>query len=124
MKHSIRERSWVEIDLEAFRQNLIALKALMLPHQDFMQIVKADAYGHGAFEIARVAVSEGAVMLGVANADEGKLLRVQGCEIPILILSPSLETEIDTIIEHDLIPSVSDTFLLKALNHAAAARDI
>jgi alanine racemase len=62
-------------------------------------------------------------MLGVANADEGKLLRVQGCEIPILILSPSLETEIDTIIEHDLIPSVSDTFLLKALNHAAAVRD-
>ncbi|MDP2172275.1 MAG: alanine racemase [Candidatus Cloacimonadaceae bacterium] len=122
--HKIRERSWVEIDLAAYRHNLQALKALMHPKQEFLQIVKADAYGHGAFEIARIAVLEGAVMLGVANADEGKLLRVQGCKIPILILSPSLETELDAILAYDLIPSVSDAAFLFSLNNAAVKAEM
>ena len=77
------ERSWVEIDLSAFRANLKALKAFLTKDQGFIQIVKADAYGHGAWEISQVALSEGAAALGVANPDEGKLLRIQGCKAPI-----------------------------------------
>lgn len=116
------ERSWVEIDLAALQHNLRFLKSKMLPQQNFMMIVKADGYGHGAFEISRLALEAGAVYLGVANPEEGKLLRIQGCKAPILVLSPSLEQEIDTILASDLCPTVSTLSFAKALNKAAGER--
>ncbi|MBW6514915.1 MAG: alanine racemase [Candidatus Syntrophosphaera sp.] len=120
----IRERSWVEIDLAAFRSNLQALKKFLAPAQGFIQIVKADAYGHGAFQISQMAIAEGAVALGVANLEEGKLLRIQGCQAPILILSPSLENEIPGIIEHGLTPTLPDKDFATRLNDQAASRNI
>jgi len=116
----IKDRSWVEIDLSSFRHNLRQLKALLQPGQEFMQIVKADAYGHGAYEISRIAVDEGACYLGVANLEEGRLLRIQGCKAPILILSPSLSGEADEIVRYDLAATVSDQEFAAALNRAAA----
>lgn len=121
MTDIITDRSWVEIDLSAFRHNIRYLKNLMPAGQDFLQIVKADAYGHGAFEIARVAIQEGAVALGVANAEEGRMLRLQGCEAPILILSPSLGDEIPVIIDHGLIPTISTADFAQKLNEASKA---
>ncbi|MBT3756954.1 MAG: alanine racemase, partial [Candidatus Cloacimonetes bacterium] len=40
------DRSWTEIDLTNFENNLTELKRFFSPQKDFMQIVKADAYGH------------------------------------------------------------------------------
>lgn len=119
MDTTIFDRSWVEIDLAAFRHNLKQLKSLLPQDVAFMQIVKADAYGHGALEIGRVAISEGAKYLGVANVEEGKLLRIQGCKAPILILSPSLENEIEQIIDYDLKPCVSQLSFAEALQKEA-----
>lgn len=116
-----RDRSWVEIDIAAFRHNLCSLKSFLASGQNFLQIVKADAYGHGAAEISRIAIEEGAVALGVANAEEGRLLRLQNCSAPILILSPSLEFEIQDIIAHDLISTISDLDFAERLNQAASA---
>lgn len=77
-KENNLERSWVEIDLDAFRSNLKALKTFLKSEQGFIQVVKADAYGHGAWEITQAALKEGATALGVANLEEGKLLRIEG----------------------------------------------
>lgn len=114
-----QERSWVELDLSAFSHNLDFLKRHLKPHQGFMQIVKADAYGHGAREIAELALKKGALYLGVANVEEGKLLRMQGVMAPILILSPSLNSEIPEIIEYNLEPGVSDWDFAMAFSKAA-----
>lgn len=119
----INERSWVEINLSALSHNLQYLKTFLSPDQHFMMIVKADAYGHGALEISRTALAEGAVYLGVANPEEGRLLRLQGIAAPVLVLSPSLTSEIDTIIAHDLSVSVSNLEFAKALNKAAVKSD-
>ena len=119
MDTMIFDRSWVEIDLAAFRHNLRQLKSLLPAGVGFMQIVKADAYGHGALEIGRIAIDEGARFLGVANLEEGKLLRIQGCKAPILILSPSLENEIEQIINYDLQPCVSQLSFALALQNEA-----
>ena len=54
------ERSWTEINLSNFENNLNELKKFISPNISFMQIVKADAYGHGAFEIAKKAIQCGA----------------------------------------------------------------
>jgi len=112
----IQERSWVEINLDNFKDNLRELKKYLFPGQAFLQIVKADAYGHGAFEIAKAAIDEGAVYLGVANAEEGKLLRIQGIKSPILILSPSLIAEIPSICDYNLVPTLSDLAFADALS--------
>jgi alanine racemase len=124
MTGSIQERSWVEIDLAAFSNNLRFLKQHLHPGQDFLQIVKADAYGHGAREIAEAAINEGAVYLGVANLEEGKLLRIQGIQAPILILSPSLTSEIPAIVEYNLVPGVSDLDFAKELHSTFRAGNI
>ena len=123
MVNQIKDRSWVEIDLSAFRHNLRQLKSLLKPGQSFLQIVKADAYGHGAFEIGRTALEEGASCLGVANAEEGKLLRIQGCKAPILILSPSLPEEAEEIISFGLTPTISDPIFASLLEEVAARAD-
>ena len=101
-------RSWVEVDLDNFTRNWEEIKSLVGPDCRIMQVVKADAYGHGAIEISNVALRNGAAFLGVANADEGVQLRVSGITAPILILSPSTTSEINEIIKYDLTPSVSD----------------
>lgn len=120
---NINDRSWTEINLDNFAYNLEQIKAHFLPHQSFIQIVKADAYGHGAVQIAKKAIECGAVMLGVANAEEGVLLRFQNIKADILILSPSLESEIDTIFEYNLIPSVSNLSFANKLNKYCADRN-
>ncbi len=116
-------RSWIEINLSHFEENLKALKGFLKPQQAFLQIVKADAYGHGAFHIAQVAIKNGASLLGVANADEGANLRYQGITLDILILSPSLKSEINSIIEYNLTPSINDIEFAELLNQEAIKKN-
>jgi alanine racemase len=120
LKKEQKYRSWVEVDLDNFISNLKEIKRLIGPHVDFMQVVKADAYGHGAIEISNAALKNGARMLGVANADEGVQLRISGIEAPIVILGPSTEAEIEQIIKYNLTPSVSDAAFAKKLQKALA----
>ncbi|MDD5712657.1 MAG: alanine racemase, partial [Smithellaceae bacterium] len=101
-------RNWVEVELENFTHNLQEIRRLVGPEVKILQVVKADAYGHGAIEISNVALKNGVFALGVANADEGVQLRVSGITAPILILGPSTEGEIGDIIKYSLTPSVSD----------------
>jgi alanine racemase len=74
----------VEIDLDAVRHNV----ALLRPERaELMAVVKADAYGHGAIEVARAALAAGASRLGVALVEEGLALRAAGVAAPVLVLS-------------------------------------
>ena len=115
-------RSWVEIDLDRFRHNWDEINKLVDPGVRVLQVVKADAYGHGAIEISKAAVKNGVYGLGVANADEGVQLRVGGVDAPIIILSPSTISEIDEIIKYNLIPSVSDIHFPAELNRKLLER--
>jgi len=78
VKEEQQYRSWVEVDLDNFTGNLKEVRRLIGPQVKILQVVKADAYGHGAIEISNVALKNGASCLGVANADEGVQLRVGG----------------------------------------------
>lgn len=117
-------RSWVEIDLGNFEYNLTQLKSKISSGTSFMQIVKADAYGHGAYEIALKSLESGASYLGVANSEEGILLRTQNISAPILILSPSSAEEIDAIIEYSLVPTISSLDFATKLNEASENQQI
>jgi len=108
LNENLKYRSWVEVDLGHFAANWAEMKRLVGPGVKILQVVKADAYGHGAIEISNAALRNGASALGVANADEGVQLRVSGITAPVLILSPATGSEIDQIIKYNLTPSVSD----------------
>jgi alanine racemase len=123
LKSEQKYRSWIEVDLDNFIGNLKEIKRLIGPQVDFLQTVKADAYGHGAIEISNAALKNGAAMLGVANADEGVQLRISGVEAPIIILGPSTESEINEIIKYNLTPSVSDLAFTKKLQSALEKAD-
>lgn len=78
--------TWVEVDLGILRQNIRKAKARMKETTLLCGAVKANAYGHGALEVAKVFVSEGAEFLGVANLQEAQELRAGGIQAKILVL--------------------------------------
>jgi len=119
VKEGLKYRSWVEVDLGRFAANWAEMRRLVGDRVKIMQVVKADAYGHGAIEIANAALKNGAACLGVANADEGVQLRVSGIAAPILILSPAPAPEIGQIIKYNLTPSVSDPGFARELEKRA-----
>lgn len=111
--------TWVEIDLNALRHNLFAIKKWVGPQIKILGIVKADAYGHGDYEVSRVLLSNGVEMLGIAIVEEGIQLREKGIKTPLLILGGIFEEQIDTVIQYDLTPTVYDLKLADVLSKMA-----
>jgi len=114
--------AWVEIDLDALGHNIGVVRRLVGDDLGVLFVVKADAYGHGAVEVSRVAARSGVDMLGVATLQEGIELRQAGIDAPILILSPPMESETPDIIEYDLSCTVPSLAIARALSRAAGAR--
>jgi alanine racemase len=81
-------RSEVAIDLGAVRRNVRRLLDALAASQ-LWAVVKADAYGHGAVEVARVTLEEGARALCVATVGEGTALRSAFGDVRILVMGPS-----------------------------------
>jgi len=111
--------TWVEVDLDRFARNLERLRALAGPEREMLLVAKADAYGHGAVEIARAAEGHGVTRFGVATLHEGLQLRQAQCHRPIIVLSPLLPAESEEAVAHGLEPTVADLELARALSEAA-----
>lgn len=113
-------RTHVVIDLDNFSQNVKNLKSLLRPETRLMAVIKADAYGHGAVEIARTALNSGATWLGVATPDEGRQLREAGIDAPILVLSGAMEQGMSIVVKNDLRLTVFNLGGLWRLDEEAA----
>ena len=81
-----RGRAWIEIDAAALEHNLSALSAQLPEGGRLMPVVKANAYGHGDVEIARICAGTGIRAFAVATAAEGARLRRGGVRGTILVL--------------------------------------
>lgn len=106
-------RIWAEIDLNALRNNLHLIKQT-LGDKKVLLAIKADAYGHGAKEIA-LELQNDVDILGVAGVEEAISLRYGGVKTPILILSPIPYFEIEMLWEYNLVPTVSEMDFAKSL---------
>lgn len=97
---------WAEINLDnlAFNIQQIRLKA---KSKEIIGVVKADAYGHGAIEVAPVLLKNGATRLAVAVLNEAIELRNSGIQCPIMILGLTPETLTDDLIQYSIEPTVS-----------------
>ncbi|MEA3400697.1 MAG: alanine racemase [Armatimonadota bacterium] len=113
--------AYLEIDLDAIRGNVRAIQQLVGPRRGIAAVVKANAYGHGAVEVARAAIEAGAALLCVALVDEGIELRDAGITAPILVLGPPDPMEAPLYREHDLVATLSSP--AHACMMAEAARD-
>jgi alanine racemase len=107
-------RSEITIDLGALRRNAAALVAAA-GGAELWAVVKADAYGHGAADAARVALDAGAGALCVATAMEGAALRREFSDARILVLSPLAEDDEVLAREAGLEVAVSSPRLPKGL---------
>jgi alanine racemase len=115
--------TWLEIDLAALSHNVRRLKEMAGAAQLLISL-KADAYGHGAVQVAHTALLNGATWLGVACFSEGVALRQAGITAPILILGYTPAWQARDVIRHDLTATVFDLDVAQALSRAALALDL
>ncbi|MGN1098325.1 MAG: alanine racemase, partial [Clostridia bacterium] len=99
-------RVWAEISLDAIKQNIKNVRRITNPHAMVMGVVKADAYGHGAIEVSKVLLENGADRLAVATIDEAAALRAAFPHTPIMMLSGADEYNAAEIVKNDIIPAV------------------
>lgn len=111
----------VEVDLKAIAHNIRTLKGRTASGTLFMAVVKADAYGHGAVQVARTALTYGADRLGVATIDEAIELRQAGIRAPLHLLSEPPASTVPLILEHELVPTVTTREFVVELGRQAAA---
>ena len=96
---------WAEVNLENIRHNFREVKRLARM-AEAMPVIKANAYGHGAVEVAKALIGEGAKRFAVAILDEGIKLREAGIEAPILILGYTPPEEVEKLLFYNLTPTL------------------
>lgn len=111
-------RAWAQVDLGAVIHNFDEAKAKIAPDMRLLAVVKADAYGHGATEVAH-ALESRADMFAVATAEEALELRQDGIKGDILILGYAPDDSFDDLIENDITPTVDTLEEAYELNDTA-----
>ena len=113
----------LEVNLGAVVSNLNYYRSLMKPETKLVCMVKADAYGAGAVEVAKTLQEHRVDYLAVAVADEGVTLRRAGITANIMVMNPEM-TAFKTMFDYDLEPEVYSFRLLDALIKAARKEGI
>lgn len=106
MMQMFPNRAWAEIDLDILAQNMKEIRRITSQNAEIMAVVKADAYGHGAIQVSRVLLENGATRLAVSMIDEAIELRKNGISVPILILSHTDPRRFHEVIFYDLTLTV------------------
>jgi len=111
----------VLISRDRIAANYREVRRAVGPGVEVLGVVKADAYGHGAVEVSRVLVGEGAKWLAVSSVDEGVTLRLAGIRARILVMAGFLACESELLVEHELTPAVHSLGDIAALDKLAQA---
>ena len=115
--------AWVEIDLARLRRNLQLIRRDLPRHVQLLAVVKDEAYGHGALDVARIALEEGAWGFGLSTLEEAMALRDAGITAPLLLLGERQEAELPWCVEHDLTVCVNEPHTVRMLARIATAQD-
>ena len=115
-------RSYVLVSREQIARNYRAVRDLVGPGILVAGVVKADAYGHGALEVSRVLLAEGAKWLAVSSVDEGVQLRGGGIHnARILVMGGFLPYEREALLEFNLTPAVHSREQIRCAERLAAS---
>ena len=119
-KETLRQ-VWAEIDMSAFDHNVKEIKRQM-ECPKMIGVIKANGYGHGATECAKVLKYNGVDSYAVATLEEAVNLREDGIDGNIVVLGLTPIECVDTVIEYDLIPGVMHYDYVKALSDEVVAQ--
>lgn len=112
------------IHLDNIRFNIDGIRQAVGAGRKILISVKANAYGHGALEVSRLAESTGVDWLGVATVPEGMQLRQAGIKLPILKFSPAFPEEMQAALRSAVTLTVCDRANLDALEQACRAANL
>jgi alanine racemase len=113
--------AWVEIDLGRLRRNLRLIRRDLPQRVQLMAVLKDEAYGHGALDVVRIALEEGASFLGLSTLEEAMALRESGITAPILLLGERQEAELPWCVQHNLTACVNEPNTVRQLARVASA---
>lgn len=102
----VDSRTWLEVSKAALLNNISQIKKQLSPDNKFMAVVKANAYGHGLLEVAKI-IQNKVDYLAVFDFDDAVFLRKQGVKKPLLVLSRIFPEQVDLAIKHDIEVTVS-----------------
>jgi alanine racemase len=108
---------WAEIDLNAIKSNLNAIKN-KVGNRKIIAVVKANAYGHGAIPVAR-AIAKQADMFAVATVEEAIELREAGITLPILNLFSILPDQAEAVLKYEITQAVCKFSTCEAISDCA-----
>lgn len=112
------------IDLDALRWNFGEAIKKVAPGIKILSVVKANAYGHGATEVAALLARQGSDAFGVATVEEGMELRRAGIASPIVVLPGVYPDQLEEILENRLTPAVCEPVMLRTLENEARKRGV
>ncbi|MCH2111362.1 MAG: alanine racemase [Planctomycetes bacterium] len=112
-------RSWAAINLGAFAHNLKVVREYA-GNCAIWPVLKANAYGHGAVELARTCESLGVERIGVGDSNEALELRAAGVRTPLVVLGTVIDPETKHLLAHDIEVGVHSQ--ARALQLGAACR--
>lgn len=115
-------RAWVQIDLEAILKNYDA--ACNISNTQIIPVIKANAYGHGATEVALALSKRGVKLFAVSNINEAIQLREADIISDILVLGYTPISAAKLLSKHNIIQAVFSPLFAKELNDAAKKNNV
>lgn len=112
--------AWIEVDLDVIRQNVVSCQSFL--KTKLLAVVKADGYGHGAIEVAKIMEEEAVDYLGVATIFEALELRKHNIKMPILVFGITPKSFLSEAIENGITLTVTD--LASAQNIERLGREL
>ena len=94
--------AWIEIDLRQLANNFDIINSDKSNSLSLLSVVKDQAYGHGAYQCAKIALEKGVSMLGVVTISEAVELREKGITAPILLFGDRLGDQFEFCLAHNL----------------------
>lgn len=110
----------MEVNLKNVKKNFREIRRHIGQGPEIMGVIKADAYGHGAFEISRALEEAGCRRFAVAIPDEALELRERGVAAPILVLGPTPERSAAEYVKRNVTATITDLSFARALDAEAA----
>lgn len=120
----IHRPTFAEINLDNLASNFKSIKEFVGNNLEYMAVVKADGYGHGAVYCARKLEESGIDWFGVALVEEGLELRENNIQTPILCLGSLWAGQEHLFLKHNLIPVIYQLFIAEKYNQAAKERGV
>ena len=116
--------TWAEIDRGAFGRNIETLASGLPSGVRLIAVLKGDAYGHGAVELAKLCKPDRVAMIATALLEESLELRRAGIDVPLLVLGPLSEAQIRMAVDERIAVGIVGPEELEQASRVARDRDV